>query len=254
MNKEATNVILNIENLKVLKNDICVLKPLNLQVERNDILALVGPSGCGKHILLRAINQLFLPDDNYRVEGSVWLDREDTKTIPLKQLRQSVGMLFEEPNLFPMSIQENMQFGLRLMGIKNPSILNDRIRMALDRVGLWNEVKNKLKKPIFQLKTEQQQRLCLARTLTLKPKIILMDKPTAGLNSSSKVHFENLITGLKDDYTIIISCEEKQQAGRISNKVAFFFKHSLIEIGETKNVFVQPKEILTQNYITGRIG
>jgi len=247
------NIILNIDNLKVYKNGVCVLKPLNLRVAKNDILALVGPSGCGKHILLRAINQLFPPIADYSFEGNIFINNEDSRTIPLKQLRQSIGMIFEKPNLFPMSIQENMRFGLRLNGIKNKTVLNHQVRRALEKVGLWNEVKNKLKQPVSVLKTEQQQRLCLARTLTLNPNIILMDKPTAGLNSSSKAHFETLILELKKDYTILIACEEKQQAGRISNKVAFFYKYNLIEMGETKNVFVSPQEVLTQNYITGRI-
>jgi phosphate transport system ATP-binding protein len=253
MSNNLKKVILKIEDLKVFKNSTCILKPLKLQVNQNDILALVGPSGCGKHILLRAINQLFSPTEKYNFEGKICIDDVDNKTIPLKKLRQDVGMIFEKPNLFPMSIQENIQFGLRLNGIKNQSILNNKVRMALERVGLWEEVKHKLKQSVFKLNTEQQQRLCLARTLTLNPKIILMDKPTASLNSSSKAHFENLILELKNDYTIIIACEEKQQAGRISNKVAFFFKYNLIEMGETKKVFVQPKEVLTENYITGRI-
>ncbi len=253
MNNNGENIILNIENLKVLKNDICVLKPLNLTLVQNDILALVGPSNCGKHILLRAINQLFPSTETYRFEGTIYINNQDSKLIPLKDLRQSVGMIFEKPNLFPLSIQENMQFGLRLNGIKNQVTINKRIRIALEKVGLWDELKNKLTQPVSRLTTEEQQRLCLARILTLNPKIILMDKPTSSLNSSSKTHFENLILELKKDYTIIISCEEKQQAGRISNKIAFIYKHNLIEMGETKKVFVQPKEILTQNYITGRI-
>ncbi len=253
MDNSGKNIILTIDNLKVFKNRNCVLKPLNLQLAENDILALVGPSGCGKHILLRAINQLFSPKDIYNFEGNIFIDNQDTRTIPLKKLRQTVGMIFEEPNLFPMSIQENMQFGLKLNGIQSPSKLNKQVRMALEKVGLWQELKHKLKQPISTLRTDQQQRLCLARTLVLNPKIILMDKPTSCLNSSAKAHFENLIIELKKDYTIVIACEERQQAGRISNKVAFFYKYNLIEMGETKNVFVQPKETLTQNYITGRI-
>lgn len=253
MDKRDKNLILNIENLKVFKNEICVLKPLNLSLVQNDILALVGPSGCGKHLLLRAINQLFPSSDNYTFEGQIWIDNQDTKLLPLKSLRQSVGMIFEKPNLFPLSIQENLQFGLHLIGIKDQAKVNKRIRIVLEKVGLWNELKRKLSQSVTQLKTEQKQRLCLAKTLMLNPKIILMDKPTASLNSSSKAHFENLILELKQDYTIIIACEEKQQAGRISNKVAFFYKYNLIEMGETKKVFVQPKESLTQDYITGRI-
>ena len=247
------HITLTIKGLKVFKDDECILKSTDMDIYRNDIVALVGPANCGKFAFLRALNQLFPPTKDYYTEGEVLLEGLNIEQMPVPQLRQQIGMLFEQPTLFPMTIYENMLFGLRLMNVKDKTKLNYFIRTALEEVHLWNEVKDRLTQSVAKLTTEQQQRLSLARTLTTQPKILLMDKPTLGLNSSVKGRFEEIITELRARYTVIITTEDKLQAGRISDRVAFFYRGALIEYDRTEAIFIQPKNALTESYITGRI-
>ncbi|NJN78641.1 MAG: ATP-binding cassette domain-containing protein [Saprospiraceae bacterium] len=253
MEQFNTDIVLQIENLKVTRNEKYVLRNVNMTINRHEVIALVGPSGDGKSVLPRCINRLFPTDANYKLSGNIFLEGELTTTIPTEKLRQQIGMLFSKPNLFPMSIYENIAFGLRLVGITNKTMLDRQIKIALENVELWKTFQNQLNAPTTKLNPEQQQRLCLARILALQPKIILMDKPTFSLNSSAKSNFERLILELKEKYTIIVTAEDKLQAGRISDKVGFFYKGSLIEFGQTKNIFTHPQEELTENFITGRI-
>jgi phosphate transport system ATP-binding protein len=214
---------------------------------------LVGPSGHGKAIFPRSINRLFPADSTYKVNGKILFENRLLSAIPTGKLRQEIGMIFSKPNLFPMSIYENIAFGLRLIGITNKAMLDKQIKTALEKVGLWKELQHILPSSVTKLTLGQQQRLCLARTLALQPKIILMDKPTLALNSSSKGHFEELILALKEKHTIIVTAEDKLQAGRISDKIGFFYNGRLVEYGQTKNIFTHPQEELTENFITGRI-
>lgn len=253
MVQSNSHIVLQIEQLKVFRDDKIVLKNIDMVVEHKDIVALVGPSGHGKSILPRAINRLFLRDGVYKVKGNILLEQKSIKNLDISRVRQVIGMVFSAPNLFPMSIYENIAFGLRLNGLSDKLILENRIKEVLREVELWDDLRLKLNQSINKLTVEVQQRLCLARTLALNPKIILMDKPTLRLSSSSKGDFERLIIKLKEKYTIIITVEDRQQAGRISNKVAFFYNGRLIEYGETDNIFTHPKEELTESYITGRI-
>jgi phosphate transport system ATP-binding protein len=245
--------MLQIENLRVARNERYILKNVNMTIRSHEIVALVGPPGHGKSIFPRAINRLFPSDAAYKVEGNIFFEGRLTASIPTEKLRQEIGMIFSKPNLFPMSIYENITFGLRLIGITNKVMLDKQIRISLELVGLWKDLQNILNAPITQLSLEQQQRLCLARTLALQPKVILMDKPTLSLNSSSKSSFEELIFKLKEKYTIIVTVEDKLQAGRISDKVGFFYHGNLVEYGETKNIFTHPQKELTESFITGRI-
>ncbi len=253
MEQFNNDIVLQINNLKVARNDQTVLKNINMVINYHDVVALVGPSGHGKSILPRAINQLFPMDATYRVSGEILLENQSIEKLTTEKIRQNIGMIFSAPNLFPVSVYENIAFGLRLIGIVNKAALDKQIRLTLEQVHLWDELAKKLHQPINKLTIDQQQLLCLARTLALQPKVILMEKPTMSLSSGAKSRFENLILELKQKYTIMLSVEDKQQAGRISDKVAFLYNGRLIEYGHTNNMFTQPREELTENYMTGRI-
>lgn len=253
MEQFNTDIVLQIEDLKVTRNDKYVIKDVNMTIYNHEVIALVGPSGHGKAIFPRSINRLFPTDSTYKIDGKILFEDRLVSAIPTEKLRQEIGMIFSKPNLFPMSIYENIAFGLRLIGIANKAMLDKQIKIALDKVGLWKELQNNLASPVTKLTLGQQQRLCLARTLALQPKVILMDKPTLALNSSSKGYFEELILTLKEKHTIIVTAEDKLQAGRISDKIGFFYNGRLVEYGQTKNIFTHPQEELTENFITGRI-
>ena len=188
MEQFNTDIVLQIEDLKVTRNDKYVIKDVNMTIYNHEVIALVGPSGHGKAIFPRSINRLFPTDSTYKIDGKILFEDRLVSAIPTEKLRQEIGMIFSKPNLFPMSIYENIAFGLRLIGIANKAMLDKQIKIALDKVGLWKELQNILSSPVTKLSVGQQQRLCLARTLALQPKVILMDKPTLSLNSSSKSH------------------------------------------------------------------
>ena len=250
--EQSNHHIIQIKKLKITEGNKVLLRNVDMKIDEHEVVALFGPSGNGKEILLRVINQLL--GQEHKVSGTILFDNKATTTIPIQKLRQSIGMIFSEPTLFPMSIYENLAFGLRLNKIKDEKIINQKIRQVLIDVHLIDALHKKLHQSINNLTIEQQQLLCLARTLILEPKVILMDKPTLLLNSSPKSRFEGLLFELKKKYTIIVTVEDKQQAGRISDKVAFFYKGQLVEYGQTKNIFTHPQETLTESYITGRIG
>ena len=251
--EQSNQHIIQVKKLRVSQGDKTVLRDIDMLIDRKGVLALVGPSGHGKMIMLRAINQLFSQDTNYKLTGTILIEDESTADMSITQLRRNVGMVFSKPNLFSMSIYENLALGLRLKQIYDSKVIHQKIRHILIDIHLWEAFHDKLHQSVNTLTIEEQQLFCLARTLILNPTVILMEKPTSQLNSSAKSHFEDLIFELKQKYTIIVTVEDRQQAGRISDKVAFFYKGQLVEYGQTKHIFTHPKETLTENYITGRI-
>ncbi len=232
------------------------LKNINIGIEENTVTAFIGPSGCGKSTFLRLFNRMNDLIDGARVEGNVLIDGQDiySKRTNVYELRKKVGMVFQKPNPFPKSIFENVAYGLRVTGVKDKNFIEERVETSLKQATLWEEVKDKLKKSAFSLSGGQQQRLCIARTLAIEPSVLLMDEPTSALDPISNSKIEELIFSLKQEYTIVIVTHNMQQAARVSDKTAFFYIGELVEYDNTQNIFTKPKEVRTQNYITGRFG
>lgn len=232
------------------------LKNINFQAHANSITAFIGPSGCGKSTLLRSFNRMNDLIDGVRTTGETIINGVNVydKTVNVDELRKKVGMVFQKPNPFPKSIFENVAYGLRVDGVKDKQIIEEKVINSLQQAALWDEVKDKLKKSALALSGGQQQRLCIARSLAIEPSIILMDEPASALDPISTAKIEDLAYELKKDYTIIIVTHNMQQAGRISDYTAFFYMGDLIECDDTKTIFTNPKNIQTQNYITGRFG
>ncbi len=232
------------------------LKDISISIEKNTVTALIGPSGCGKSTYLRLFNRMNDLIENTRLEGQILIDGVDIydKGTNVDNLRKNVGMVFQKPNPFPKTIYENVAYGLRVNGVTDKQLIEERVINSIQQVALWDEVKDKLKKSAFELSGGQQQRLCIARALAIQPSIILMDEPTSALDPISTAKVEELIYELKEKYTIVIVTHNMQQAGRVSDSTAFFYMGELIEHGTTKNIFTNPTEERTQNYITGRFG
>lgn len=249
---------IEVNNLNVWYGDKHVLKNINFKIPKNIIFAIMGPSGCGKSTLLRAMNRLLDLNPHAKVEGRVKINGIDVYSdrIDITWVRRQFGMVFQTPNPFPhLSIYENVALGPRVNGLVRDKIELDRlVKRALEQAYLWDEVRNDLKKPASTLSGGQQQRLCIARALALKPKIILMDEPTANLDPVASSKIEELMLELKEEYTIIIVTHNPQQAARMSDYVAFLYMGELIEIGETSIVFTRPRHELTEKYVIGRIG
>ena len=244
------------EDVHVYYDKAHVIKGVNLSIQPNTVTAFIGPSGCGKSTFLRLINRMNDYIDGFRKTGNILIDGKDIydRKIHVEELRKDVGMVFQKPNPFPKSIYENVIYGLRIQGIKKKSILDETVERSLRRAAIWDEVKDDLNKSALSLSGGQQQRICIARTLAVSPSIVLMDEPASALDPISSAKIEELIYELKTQYTIIIVTHNMQQAGRVSDKVAFFYLGELIEFAETKEIFINPKMELTQNYITGRFG
>ena len=234
------------------------LKGISIQIEKNTVTALIGPSGCGKSTYLRLFNRMNDLIENVKIEGEVLLEGRDIYSkkmgMRIDELRKKVGMVFQKPNPFPKSIFENVAYGLRVNGISEKDFIADRVETSLRQAALWDEVKDKLKKSAFELSGGQQQRLCIARALAIEPSVLLMDEPASALDPISTSKIEELIYELKDKYTIIIVTHNMQQAGRVSDKTAFFYLGELIEYNTTTNVFTNPTDARTQAYVTGRFG
>lgn len=232
------------------------LKGISIRIRQNTVTALIGPSGCGKSTYLRLFNRMNDLIDNVKIKGDILLDGNDiyAKGVETDDLRKKVGMVFQKPNPFPKSIYENVAYGLRVNGVKNNALIEERVERSLQRAALWDEVKDKLKKSAFELSGGQQQRLCIARALAIEPSVLLMDEPASALDPLSTAKIEELIYELKSNYTIIIVTHNMQQAGRVSDRTAFFYLGELIEYDLTPNIFTSPKDTRTQNYITGRFG
>ncbi|WP_238457849.1 phosphate ABC transporter ATP-binding protein PstB [Desulforamulus ferrireducens] len=232
------------------------LNKINLDIEEKHVTALIGPSGCGKSTFLRTLNRMNDLIEGVRVEGQVLLDGKDIyhPTVDVVGLRKRVGMVFQRPNPFPMTIYENIAYGPRIHGQKNRRILDEIVESSLQAAALWEEVKDRLHKPALGLSGGQQQRLCIARLLAVEPNVLLMDEPTSALDPISTLKVEELIRELKGKYTIVIVTHNMQQAARVSDTTAFFLSGELVEFGNTELIFTQPKDKRTEDYITGRFG
>lgn len=244
-----------IENLNLFYGDFQALKNINLNITANEITALIGPSGCGKSTLLKTLNRMNDLVDNCHITGKVLLDQEDIYgESDINLLRKRVGMVFQKPNPFPMSIYDNIAFGPRTHGIRSKIMLDEIVERSLRDAAIWDEVKDRLKKSALGLSGGQQQRICIARALAVEPEILLMDEPTSALDPISTAKIEELSVALKKDYTIIIVTHNMQQAVRISDKTAFFLLGEVVEYGDTEQLFSIPKDKRTEDYITGRFG
>lgn len=243
-------------NLNVYYGEFQALKDISMNILPYTVTAFIGPSGCGKSTFLRVFNRMNDYIDGFRLEGSIYVSGTEiySNKIKLEELRRKVGMVFQKPNPFPKTIFENVAYGLRIQGVKDKHFIQERVERSLKQVVLWDEVKDNLHKNALALSGGQQQRLCIARTLAVEPEVILMDEPTSALDPISTGKIEELIFELKNDYTIIIVTHNMQQAARISDHTAFFYLGEMVEEGPTKEIFRNPKNKRTENYITGRFG
>ena len=231
------------------------LRDISLDVPENGILALIGPSGCGKSTFLKTLNRMNDLNEGVTIKGSVMLDGQDIyRDFDVVDLRRRVGMVFQKPNPFPMSVYENVAYGPRIHGVHRKSELDGIVEHSLRQAALWEEVHDRLNRSAMGLSGGQQQRLCIARTLAVEPEVILMDEPTSALDPISTQKIEDLCDMLKKDYTIIIVTHNMQQAGRISDRTAFFLLGDLVESGPTDLIFSKPQDVRTERYITGRFG
>jgi phosphate transport system ATP-binding protein len=256
VNETVTNEKLTAQHVHVYYDKAHVIKDVSLSIQPNTVTAFIGPSGCGKSTFLRLLNRMNDYIDGFRMEGKILIDGKDIyeRKVRVEELRKNIGMVFQKPNPFPKSIYENIIYGLRIQGINKKSILDEVVETSLRRAAIWDEVKDNLNKSALSLSGGQQQRICIARTLAVSPSIVLMDEPASALDPISSAKIEELIYELKSQYTIIIVTHNMQQAGRVSDKVAFFYLGELIEFNDTKELFINPRMELTQNYITGRFG
>jgi phosphate transport system ATP-binding protein len=232
------------------------LHDISIDIPHHMVTAFIGPSGCGKSTFLRVINRMNDLIDGVRIEGNIFIDEQDIygQDIDVVALRRKVGMVFQKSNPFPKSIYENVAYGPGIHGVKNKKQLKDIVESSLIRAGLWNEVKDRLNESAMALSGGQQQRLCIARALAVEPEILLMDEPTSALDPQATARIEELVGELRHDYTIIIVTHNMQQAARISDHTAFFYEGRLVEFGQTMQIFTNPLEKRTEDYITGRFG
>ncbi|MEE1412115.1 MAG: phosphate ABC transporter ATP-binding protein PstB [Bulleidia sp.] len=247
---------INIENLDLYYGDFHALHGISMAIEPNEITAFIGPSGCGKSTLLKSLNRMNDMVEGCKITGSITLDGQDIfgQDLDVNVLRKRVGMVFQKPNPFPMSVYDNVAYGPRIHGIKNKKQLDEIVERALKNAAIWDELKDRLKKSALGLSGGQQQRLCIARALACDPEVLLMDEPTSALDPISTSKIEDLVIELKKKYTVVIVTHNMQQAVRISDKTAFFLLGDLVEYGKTDEIFSNPKNKKTENYITGRFG
>ena len=246
---------ISISNLNLFYGNFQALKNINLDLEENKITAFIGPSGCGKSTLLKSINRMNDLIEGCKITGNILLDNKNIYTdYDVNELRKKVGMVFQKPNPFPMSIYDNIAYGPRAHGIKSKSKLDDIVESSLQKAAIWNEVKDRLKKNALSLSGGQQQRICIARALAVEPEVLLMDEPTSALDPISTSKIEDLVLELKKDYSIIMVTHNMQQATRVSDKTAFFLMGNIIEYDNTDKIFSMPEKKETEDYITGRFG
>lgn len=244
----------DIKSLNLFYGDFQALKNISLRIPAQEITAFIGPSGCGKSTLLKTLNRMNDLVEGCRTDGEILLDGEDIRKTDPNLLRRRVGMVFQKPNPFPMSVYDNIAYGPRTHGVKSKAKLDEIVERSLRDAAIFDEVKDRLKKSALGLSGGQQQRLCIARALAVEPEVLLMDEPTSALDPISTAKIEDLAAELKKDYTIIIVTHNMQQAVRISDTTAFFLLGEVIEMGKTEQVFSMPKEKRTEDYITGRFG
>ena len=244
-----------VENLDLYYGDFHALKNVSIDIPANEITAFIGPSGCGKSTFLKTLNRMNDLVEGCKIEGNVLLDQEDIYgKMDINMLRKRVGMVFQKPNPFPMSVYDNIAFGPRTHGIHSKSQLDDIVEKSLRDAAIWDELKDRLKKSALGLSGGQQQRLCIARALAVQPEVILMDEPTSALDPISTNKIEDLVLDLKKDYTIIMVTHNMQQATRVSDNTAFFLLGEVIEFDKTEKLFSMPRDKRTEDYITGRFG
>ncbi len=246
---------LKIENVDLYYGEFQALKNINMNIQENEITAFIGPSGCGKSTFLKTLNRMNDLIEGVKITGKILLDGVDIyKDMDATVLRRRVGMVFQKPNPFPMSIYENVAYGPKTHGIKNKAKLDEIVEESLRSAAMWDEVKDRLKKSALGLSGGQQQRLCIARAFSVNPEVILLDEPTSALDPISTMKIEDLLIEIKNNYTIVIVTHNMQQATRISDKTAFFLHGEIIEFDETERLFSMPKNKKTEDYITGRFG
>ena len=248
------NEIITVKDLCLWYGQSQALKNIDIEIPEHSITALIGPSGCGKSTFLKTLNRMNDLIPGVKVTGSVAYNGADIFESEVNHLRREVGMVFQKPNPFPMSIYDNIAYGPRTHGIRGKAQLDEIVERSLRDAAIWDEVKDRLKKNALGLSGGQQQRLCIARALAVEPKVLLMDEPTSALDPISTLKIEELATKLKKDYTIVIVTHNMQQALRISDRTAFFLLGELVEYGDTEQIFSQPKDKRTEDYVTGRFG
>ncbi|BBK22968.1 phosphate ABC transporter ATP-binding protein PstB [Amedibacterium intestinale] len=250
------NTIFHVDNLNLYYGEKHALKNVALDIKKNKVTALIGPSGCGKSTFLRCLNRMNDLIDGCRIQGTIEIDGTDIHSDKLNvvDLRTQVGMVFQKPNPFPMSIYDNITYGPKCQGIKNKKVLDEIVQQSLEKAALWEEVKDRLHDSAFGLSGGQQQRLCIARAIAMEPEVILMDEPTSALDPIATSKIEDLIEELKKDYTIVIVTHSMQQASRVSDDTAFFLLGEVIEFNNTSKIFQNPEDKRTEDYITGRFG
>ena len=250
------NSKISVSNLNLYYGQNHALKSVNMEIPENEITAFIGPSGCGKSTFLKTLNRMNDLVEGVRIEGKVVLDGEDiySPTVDTTLLRKKVGMVFQQPNPFPMSIYDNIAYGPRIHGIKNKAKLDEIVETSLKGAAIWDEIKDRLKKSALGLSGGQQQRLCIARALAVKPEVLLMDEPTSALDPISTLKVEELMAELKKNYTVAIVTHNMQQATRISDNTAFFLVGEMVEMNKTEELFSRPMDKRTEDYISGRFG
>ena len=250
------DIKISVNKLNLYYGDNHALKDVSMDIRKNAITAFIGPSGCGKSTFLKTLNRMNDLIDNVQIEGEVKLDGEDIygKNVDTTVLRKKVGMVFQQPNPFPMSIYDNIAYGPRVHGIKSKAKLDRIVEESLRGAAIFDEVKDRLKKSALGLSGGQQQRICIARALAVEPEVLLMDEPTSALDPISTLKIEELMEELKKKYTVVVVTHNMQQAVRVSDDTAFFLVGEMVEFGETKTVFAYPQDKRTEDYITGRFG
>ena len=244
-----------LKDVNLWYNDFQALQDVSMDINTNEVTAFIGPSGCGKSTLIKTLNRMNDLIEGCKITGEITLDGEDIYgSMDVNLLRKRVGMVFQKPNPFPMSVYDNIAFGPRTHGIKNKRELDEIVEKSLNDAAIWNEVKDRLKKSALGLSGGQQQRLCIARALSVSPDVLLMDEPTSALDPISTGKIEDLVMELKKEYTVIIVTHNMQQATRISDKTAFFLLGEVIEFGDTEQIFTMPHDQRCEDYITGRFG
>ncbi|MBC8369055.1 MAG: phosphate ABC transporter ATP-binding protein [Planctomycetes bacterium] len=253
---DSSKSLIDVEGLNFYYGDFQALQNVNMQIMRGKVTAFIGPSGCGKSTFLRTINRMNDTIDGTRVEGLINFDGQDIydKNVDVVSLRQHVGMVFQRPNPFPMSIYDNVAFGPRLSGVKDKKTLDQIVERCLRNAALWEETKDRLQKSALGMSGGQQQRLCIARAIANEPKVLLLDEPASALDPNATAKIEDLIFELRGDYTIVIVTHNMQQAARVSDRTCFFLKGEVLECGDTQDVFTRPQHPETEAYITGRFG
>ena len=253
---DSEDICIEVSNLKLFYGEKQALKDINMRIPRKRVTAYIGPSGCGKSTLLRCFNRMNDLVDGVRIEGRIELDGQDIfdKSVNVAELRRRVGMVFQKPNPFPKSIYENVAYGLRLQGVNSRRVLDEVVEKSLKRAALWDEVKDRLNDNAMGLSGGQQQRLVIARAVAIEPEVLLLDEPASALDPISTLKIEELIYELKDQYTIVIVTHNMQQAARVSDYTAFMYMGELIEFDNTNRIFTNPRQKMTEDYITGRYG